>query len=149
MTKKCSRCEVEKSLDAFYKRPDRARCKECEAEIQLLSHRADPKKVNARNKSWRDRNPTAVRAMNLRSHFGISLEKYEALLSAQNGVCAICGSLDTSGKPLAVDRVHGSNPTIIRGLLCQQCNTAIGSLRDSPSNCAAAEAYILKFHPKH
>lgn len=60
--------------------------------------------------------------------FGITLEQYGDLLESQNGVCAICGSVERSGKRLAVD--HGHKSGRIRGLLCGNCNRAIGLLKD-------------------
>ena len=51
----------------------------------------------------------------------------------QNGVCAICGKPETKvqyGKiqPLTVDHNHETGK--VRGLLCFNCNIAIGKLKD-------------------
>jgi hypothetical protein len=68
----------------------------------------------------------------------MTVQEYEALLVAQGGACAVCGNGDReihyrSGKPrlLAVDHHHGSGR--VRGLLCNNCNRALGLLKDDVS----------------
>ena len=73
-----------------------------------------------------------VRNWNLKTRFGISLEDYQRMFEAQNGVCAICGSEETGKNrghniSLAVDHNHKTGE--IRGLLCSKCNQGIGCLR--------------------
>lgn len=59
--------------------------------------------------------------------YGISIEEYYEILEIQDGVCAICG-VPPSDKRLAVDHCHTLN--IIRGLLCDRCNTTLGKCND-------------------
>lgn len=81
------------------------------------------------------------RKSRLKTTYGISVERYNAMLAAQRGVCAVCGhppTVDQIGrKHLHVDHCHLSGE--IRGLLCSACNTALGLLRDDP-------AVIVKLH---
>lgn len=71
--------------------------------------------------------------------YGITTEDYQSLLTAQKGVCAICKK--PPGKyRLSVDHCHTKGN--VRGLLCTQCNTALGLLRDCPDNLDAAKAYL-------
>jgi hypothetical protein len=58
--------------------------------------------------------------------YGITLEQYNMLLEEQNGACAICGT--KSDSYLSVDHDHKTK--IVRGLLCQSCNIALGLLHD-------------------
>ena len=51
--------------------------------------------------------------------YGITQREYEALLSAQDGRCAICTRVPRSRR-LAVD--HDHNTGKVRGLLCYTCN---------------------------
>jgi hypothetical protein len=70
---------------------------------------------------------------------GLTLEQFQALLTKQNGVCAICGS-DNEGKRLAVDHDHATEK--VRGLLCSPCNFMLGSARDQSSVLRNAANYL-------
>lgn len=80
---------------------------------------------------------------NLR-RYGLTPAEYEAKLAAQNGGCAICGGINAkSGQRLAVDHDHETGQ--VRGLLCNNCNSAIGKLRDSSATARLAVAYLEKW----
>lgn len=68
------------------------------------------------------------RKSNLR-RYGLTVERYNEILSKQGGVCAICQELPTGGERLCVDHSHTTKK--VRGLLCRHCNTGIGMLKDS------------------
>lgn len=70
--------------------------------------------------------------------YGLSAEAFSALVAAQGGACAICGSVPT--KSLCVDHCHTTGQ--VRGLLCFQCNAAIGLLKDSAEALRAAAVYL-------
>ena len=72
--------------------------------------------------------------------YGITLDEYEEMLAGQNGVCASCGT-PPSGRKLSVDHDHETG--VIRGLLCQPCNTALGLLKESPDRIASLLAYAF------
>jgi hypothetical protein len=83
----------------------------------------------------------------LKKTHGLTLEQYEQMLDAQQGVCAICGRPDhrqaTSNgtlRRLCVDHKHGT--ALVRGLLCTDCNHALGLLDDSPDLLWRAIAYL-------
>ena len=81
----------------------------------------------------------------LRRQFGLTESEYHAMLSAQNGVCAICLQVERKqhkGKPqrLSVDHCHESGR--VRGLLCHSCNAAIGHFRDDPLTMYRAAKYV-------
>lgn len=72
--------------------------------------------------------------------YGITLEQFNALMSAQGGVCAICGK-PPQARSLSVDHNHTTGA--IRGLLCAACNRAIGMMRDSPGLLRKAADYLV------
>lgn len=81
--------------------------------------------------------------------FNMQPERYQALLDAQGGVCAICRKEDPTGRDLSVDHDHECCPDsgrscgeCVRGLLCWPCNTAIGQMKDNVANLRAAADYL-------
>jgi hypothetical protein len=75
--------------------------------------------------------------------YGLTLEELNAMWERQKGLCKICGKVLTRAKNgYAVDHVHGSDPVIVRGLLCGQCNTGIRMLEDKDLK-TKAESYLL------
>lgn len=77
------------------------------------------------------------------ARYGVTQEQYAEMLRAQGGGCAICGSSDPgkeSGFKLSVDHCHQTN--VIRGLLCKNCNLAIGYFQDNPDLCRRGAAYL-------
>jgi hypothetical protein len=78
---------------------------------------------------------------NLRK-YNISSKDYLYKLKNQNGLCKICGS-DNDGKTLCID--HDHNTGIVRDLLCNNCNLAIGLFGDNISNIENSLNY-LNYH---
>lgn len=76
--------------------------------------------------------------------FGLTLGQYAHLLATQNAACAICGRLDAD-KRLAVDHCHATGR--VRGLLCQNCNQALGKMQDAPERLRAAASYLERPPP--
>lgn len=61
--------------------------------------------------------------------YGITIEQWQEMFDNQNGCCAICGKHQSKMvKTLSVDHDHKTG--IVRGLLCHQCNAALGNLCD-------------------
>lgn len=74
-------------------------------------------------------------------------EEYNALWEAQGGVCASCGHperamLKKRARELAVDHCHTTGR--IRGLLCGNCNRALGLLYEDPQRIQALLEYTEK-----
>ena len=92
-------------------------------------------------KEWNKKNPEKVKNNDLLKRHGITLEDYQQMYKAQNGVCAICGRKEScDGYSLAVDHCHETKK--IRGLLCRKCNTGIGLFHDSTELLAKAIEYL-------
>jgi hypothetical protein len=119
-------------------------------------HRAAKRKWKAANPEarrrdiqlWRERHPDRARESsrrtNYRTKFGMEYEDLVALLASQGGVCAICRTpIDDLGRGIgkgAVDHCHASGK--VRGVLCAQCNCAIGLFRDDPVRLRSAIEYL-------
>lgn len=74
----------------------------------------------------------------LMHQYGISLVDRDARIEEQGGRCAICQD-EFDGTP-HVDHRHGTE--VVRGILCGNCNRALGSLRDSPDIARRAALYL-------
>lgn len=80
--------------------------------------------------------------------YGLTPEQYDERIKVQKGLCAICNrperALGKFGKvkELAVDHCHTSER--VRGLLCQNCNIALGGFEDNPNLLRNAIAYLQR-----
>ncbi len=79
--------------------------------------------------------------------YGMTLGEVDAQIARQGGLCAICHRPPTSSPPfrssrprLLVDHDHESGK--VRGLLCTDCNAALGHFDDNPDFLRAAIAYL-------
>ncbi len=71
----------------------------------------------------------------------VTPREYVALLEAQDYRCAICRRKPR--KALAFDHRH-AEPRIVRGLLCNPCNTLLATARDRVERLEAASAYLRR-----
>lgn len=93
-------------------------------------------------KRWYDADPArAIRVQrnsDLKRFYGVTPEQFEAMREAQNNQCPLC--LETFTATPHVDHCHKTGK--VRGLLCSNCNTALGLLQDSPENILRAISYL-------
>ena len=96
-----------------------------------------------KSREYYHNNKVNVKDTYLQTNYGITLKDYNFLLEKQNEKCKICNSECSTGKSLAVDHNHETGK--IRGLLCKNCNTSIGLLKENISVLENAIIY-LSFH---
>ena len=77
--------------------------------------------------------------------YGITLADYYQMHEDQKGLCKICQTEGFTMKSchrlkLVVDHCHASGK--VRGLLCHNCNRALGLLQDSIDNLDRAKEYL-------
>lgn len=129
----CKICGIEKPKTDYYhsyisngKRILRSECKPCNI-----------KKTNI----WQRKNKTKNYFHNIKCKYNITEQEYYKILLKQNNLCGICG---TDGKDfnhrLHVDHCHKTGK--FRGILCGNCNSAIGKLQDSPEILLKAIEYL-------
>lgn len=89
-------------------------------------------------------NPNPKRHAALKHSYGISIETFQALETAQGGVCAICRKPETAKgkKHLSVDHDHERGKGFVRGLLCTNCNNGLGRFGHDPERLQRAIAYL-------
>lgn len=157
--KRCPRCKEVKPIETgFYilkSGPREGRisgyCRACDVEITAIAFGRTPGAYRAtqqRNAEWSAANPGKmprhVRASMLR-RYGLTMEQYDAMLARQGGICAACSRPETRRingivTRLAVDHCHATGK--VRGLLCANCNTAVGHLRDDPQAAYGVARYL-------
>jgi len=105
------------------------------------------KKINAQRRvryatdpDYRQRKREEDRAGELMRLYGITVAEYNALFARQKGRCAICKK--KPDRRLNVDHCHRRK--VVRGLLCGNCNLAIGLLNDDPRLVPPAVAYLTR-----
>lgn len=105
--------------------------------------------VTANRKKRKDLNPeyhAYQRNFALKKKYGITLKEYNIIFINQNGLCKICLKPDVTKRRstvdgnLVVDHDHITGK--VRGLLCHNCNVALGSFRDSEENLIRAVSYL-------
>lgn len=140
LTKKCSMCKQEKTIDMFgtweHKEvvKPKCRCRKCEA--------------NA-NKMWRESHPEEqkerTRSSVLKRKYGITDDIYNKMLMLQDSKCAICGKTYgyiANGVECRLGIDHDHSDGSIRGLLCASCNIGIGNFYHNKKLLETAIIYI-------
>lgn len=83
----------------------------------------------------------AYRNVTLKKLYGITLQIYNELLEEQDGLCAICRiPQEQSNSRFHVDHDH-INKTI-RGILCHNCNVALGHVKEDEKIIKAMLTYL-------
>lgn len=100
--------------------------------------------MRARDAKYRKEDPTWDFKRAIRQKYGLTIEQYESMYRSQNGACAICLKQHLTGKRnrLFVDHDHATG--IVRGLLCGNCNSAIGHLKDDRAAIFRAITYLTR-----
>ena len=81
----------------------------------------------------------------LQRTYSISLTDYKTMYDTQEGLCAICRTegftmANHHKMKLAVDHCHTTGK--VRGLLCHNCNRALGLFKDNPEAIERAMKYV-------
>lgn len=110
-------------------------CRSCIAAYAREKRLLDPEKYAARDRKAR-----------IKWLYGLSVEEVDAMLASQGYKCANVGCDQTpETQPKGVLRIDHCHTTgKVRGLLCHQCNAALGLLKDSHDRITGLLAYIGK-----
>lgn len=100
-------------------------------------------KLHHEGKTWAKRNPDKVKAKRRRrtlKKYGLTIEEWNEMFASQGNSCAICLSKETARFGWATDHDHITGE--VRGILCGNCNTAIGQMKDDPTRLRLAADYL-------
>lgn len=146
--KTCRKCN--KSEPDIQIAPKRRICLDCKRQEWREYAASNKDKRKTALKEWQESHVEYRKLYDtnqkLIKNYGITLEEYNVILKKQNKVCAACfkpESVVFKGKikALAVDHCHITN--VVRGLLCNRCNVALGMLLDDVERVKLLYEYIL------
>jgi len=126
----CPACEQAKPFDEF---PRNRRTRSGFATYCKPCH-------NARSRETRERLYGGGREYHLRRRYGLTSADVDAMIEAQGGTCATCDA-----KPEHVDHDHRTGK--VRGVLCFNCNQALGNVRDDPTTLQELTRYLRQHMP--
>lgn len=107
-------------------------------------YQANSATIKERHRVWRHANGK-LREYKLKK-YGLTRESFQALLEQQRGCCAVCrGEFQEAWTGFVnlyprVDHNHATGH--VRGLLCHDCNVAIGHVGESVERLRAMIAYL-------
>lgn len=122
--KSCSYCSKKFFLPNY--RNNQGRGKYCSMECYDQSRLVEDKKQNEK-------------FAQVKCRYGLSKDQYLSLVELADGKCSICKKSDTS---LVIDHCHSTK--VVRGLICQSCNKALGLFEDNVEFLENAISYLKK-----
>lgn len=133
-TKNCPKCQTVKPVEEFPLNGNGTRygyCKPCKSAYER--DRAQKKKEDGRQAQ-----ENLIRSLR---RYGVDISWHEEQIRKSGGVCEICAGGPTGNhRRLVVDHNHATG--LARGLLCGDCNRAIGAMGDDPERLRRAVAYL-------
>lgn len=125
----CRHCGLEKQQKEFVKHRETKSgyintCKTCKKTRY-------PTSEEQKQKQWERQ---------IKRNYGITIADYDRMFAEQNGACMGCYQPPKKQR-LSVDHCHETGR--VRGLLCQNCNIALGLVNDSAFILANLTKYVL------
>jgi len=146
--KSCRVCNIEKPRTDFVRNKAFSSgfdtiCLICSREKvkQWRKNNPEKRKLQLKRESGKDYNHNK----HLKATYGISRDVYLEMFNKQNGCCAICNKHQINFKRrLHVDHNHITGK--IRALLCNLCNSMIGTSQEDPEILTNAIKYLEKYN---
>ena len=156
--KTCTKCNATKTLkefpkDKLKKDGHKSACKECYSIYDKKRYWKDPEGQRERVSKYRksqskEKLYLSNRNTKLKQAYGMTHDDYLLMLEQQNYKCACCGidAKEAGIKGLVIDHNHITGA--VRQLLCTQCNTALGLLKEDTEIINNLLKYIRKHNGK-
>lgn len=145
--RRCSRCEQVKPANEF---ANHAWCRGCLSVYSKgLKKTPESKARHAALEAQRRASSPAYlreRASRIAKCYGITIEDYARIINRQGGDCASCGDELDMGKKTCIDHCHRTGR--VRGILCANCNFAVGHVKESAERARKIAHYIEGWEPK-
>lgn len=94
---------------------------------------------------YRARNPERARRsyrLAAAKKFGLTAEQFDALVEIRGNTCWICNAPESRRGRYSMCIDHDHTTGRVRGLLCFDCNEALGRFKDDPQLIAKAIEYL-------
>lgn len=121
--------------------------------VRAANYYGNLERERARQRAWdaakESANPGRRQRVNRRGallrRYGLTVEDWDAMIVAQSGLCAICNDqlAGVAATSPCVDHDHVTGR--VRAILCRNCNSALGMVKDDPDRAMALAAYLLSF----
>lgn len=138
--KQCGRCKETKLVTEF--------SKDCKTTTGLKCYCRKCESKRGRRYYLSKRGIVRNRKSHLKARFNMTIEQYDKMFEKQDGVCAICGKLETIKNQYGIKRLgvdHDHKTEKIRGLLCNRCNRLLGDACDDIKLLKNAIQYLRSF----
>lgn len=120
------------------------------SKVVLLKSHSAPRRVPM----TREQELASRRSQRLLSEYGLTTQQWEEMLSEANYSCQACGGRledqrphHRTGSPVLVcDHDHDTGE--VRGILCSNCNSALGFLGDDENRVRSLLTYIEEHNKK-
>ena len=141
--KTCSRCKIEQPIHEFRfdnraKNLRKPACRVCENARMRADRKKHGEKRRAADRDHYRRTEAKHAVTKLIRRYGLSED--EATEVAKATTCELCGKEQTGGRRLVLDHCHATGKH--RGMLCDNCNTALGKFKDDAALIRKAADYI-------
>ena len=111
-------------------------CSQCKKSFDLSFYYFDRSKSDLHRPNCKACERVRNRNSFLKSRYGLTQEIYDEIAKKQNFLCKICEKVEK----LVVDHCHKTGK--IRDLLCQNCNAAIGMVKEDMGIVLRLGAYL-------
>ena len=150
--KQCFKCKETKPLSEFHNNKSRKDgkqhyCRPCQTlTIRESRKRSQSKPCSRCGEKKRIKGQTYCSTCVDHYKYGLTKEQSEHFRSIKH--CQACGrTKHESGRPLHLDHCHDNGHG--RGILCHQCNVALGQLNNDPVRIRQLEMYINNVNYHH
>lgn len=140
--KQCLRCRLEKEDIEFLKQPLRGPFLEYESIcLTCIREEITTQKIGEMDRICEKEKSNRYKRY-VHSRYKLTEDDYDKMFEAQQGSCKICGKKSKAERWLHIDHNHATGK--VRGLLCPNCNHAIGLLQDNVEIAGNLMLYLIQ-----
>ena len=160
--KRCSKCKKELPISDFYQRAGamsyHSACKICERVMAKDWYERNREKSAAKVREWREKNSDSVKQyrtdnrrkayqQELVRKYGVEPAWFDEQTKKQGNKCLCCNREFQWGDKQTTPHVdHCHESQVVRGILCNRCNTVLGLCKDDEKLLSTLARYLGKCH---